>query len=61
MKLVLLINVELSTIVGILTFTSRIDYFFFYLDLNIQLILAILICMSILTFMLSRVKHEKVF
>ena len=31
-----------------------------YLDLNIQLILAIVIFMSILTFMLSRVKHEKV-
>ena len=41
------------------TFISRIIYFFYYLDLNIQLILAILIFMSILTFVLSRVKHEK--
>ena len=47
MKLILLINVEMPTIIGIKTFISRINYFFYYLDLNIKLILAILIFMTI--------------
>ena len=46
LKFILLINVKMPTIVGILTFMSRINYLFLSLNLNFPLILTMSTFMS---------------
>ena len=58
MKLILLINVKTPTIVGVLTFISRIMTGFGDFNLKFPLILAISVFMRSLNFMLSSVGHE---
>ena len=52
-------NVKMATIVGILTFMSRINNWFCNLKLKFPLILATSVFMSSLNFMLSPVQLEK--
>ena len=53
MKFILLLNVKMPTIVGILTFISRINDWLYDLNLRISLILADLIFISNLNVMPS--------
>ena len=65
MKCILLIIVKMPTIVGILTFISRINnnwlQWFKPESLKFPFVLAISVFMSCLDFILSRAEHEKSF
>ena len=61
LKFILLINVKMPTIVGVLTFMSRINYQFLSFEPEFSTILSISAFISSVNFMLSSAELEKSF